>query len=178
MTLPIATIKAALISWLGATTTGFTLTYAHQNTPEPNGPYISINPGVSIGNIGMFDEAVFDTTTALYTVHAHRRLMVSIQALGAGALLALTSARDSLDRPTLYQSWFVDRGLSAIPSEIRNLTGLKGSRYEQRAQMDLTITYLAAASGGGAITDDPGYADTIEYDSPSLNIPTTTITGD
>jgi len=178
MTLPLSTIKAALLDWLGDTVTGFTLVYAHQNAPEPNAPFISINPAVSVSGIGMFDEAVFDDSAGTYTMHIHRRLGVSITALGAGALMALAGARDALDKPTACQEWFTDRDLGAIPGDIRNLTGLKGSRYEQRAQMDLTLTYIGKAANGADITDNPGYADSLTYDSPNLFIPPTTITGD
>ena len=171
MTLPISTIKTALEDWL-SDSTGLPVVWQFQNKPEPDTPFVSVNPVTSTHRQGLFDEAVVDDSTGVSTIVGHRTIMASIQACGSGAYAALTTAQDKLEAPSLYDGWFYNRGLSAQTGDIRNLTGMKGSRYEQRAQMDVTITCLSST-----LTDDSGYFDTVVYDSPDLHIPETTITG-
>ena len=174
MSLPTSIIKAALQDWL-SDTTSLALIWQFQNTPEPNTPFISINPVISVQRIGLFDEAEH-LSTGLVNTHAHRRVMASLNACGVGALDALCQAQDKLDLPSLYDGWFYDRGLSAQTSDIRNLTGMKNGRYEQRAQMDIYLTCVNDAAA--PLSDDVGWFNKIEYSSTDLHIPTTIITGD
>ena len=170
MTLPLTTIKAALQDWL-TDATGLPVIWQFQNVPEPNTPFISVNPVANIKRIGVDDERIPNDTTGLGSMAAHRELMCSVNAMGAGALAALSAALDKLETPTLYDGWFYARGLAARTGELRNLTGMKNSRFEQRAQIDVTITCVNTDQ-----TDDAGYFDHLEYSaSTPIIIPTTTI---
>lgn len=175
MSLPIDAIKAALLAWVQDASTGFKILFADQNRPAPGTPHIVINTALTSRRIGLDDEAIWDADDAVSTLAAHRRVSVSLQAFGAGAVAALTGLQDALEYPTLYAGWFSGDSLAAhTPGEVRNLSGMLGSRYEQRAQMDVVVTCLNT-DDGDPLTDDPGYFDALTYDSPALGILDTTI---
>lgn len=170
MSLPLTTIKSALYAWL-TQATGLPVIWQFQNAPEPSTAFISVNPITNISRIGLDDELIPDDTTGVGHVAAHRTITASITACGDGALAALAAAQDKLEALSLYDPWFYANGLSCRSGDIRNLTGLKNSRYEQRAQMDVKITCVNTDQ-----TADFGYFDHLEYSSDSpITIPTTTI---
>lgn len=176
MSLPLEPIKAALLQWLGESTTGFKLVLDGQNKPAPGVPYIGINTSMSSRRIGLDDEQIPDLDDEVVLIAAHRRSPASIHAYGPGAYQALVHAYDALELPTLYQTWFEDRDLGAYTnSDVRHIPLPAGSRYEQHAQFDLMITCLNTTPDGDPLTDDPGFADAIQFDAPSLGFtdPTT-----
>jgi hypothetical protein len=170
VSLPISTVKAALQDWL-TDATGWTVIWQFQNAPEPGSPFVSINPVLTSRRIGMDDEQIWQAAGTVQIV-PYRRIVASVQACGADALSKLSNAIDQLERPNLYAGWFTARALAAYTGDLRNLTGLKNGRYEQRAQFDVTITGHSDPAG---FTDDLGYFDHLTYDSPALGIPDTTI---
>lgn len=185
MTSALDDIKAGLQEWLKDATgiPGSRVIFAHQNkTPPTGGFFIVINPLISSSKKGLYDEQI-QLSSGATQVRGYRDGQASIQAFGAGAYDALLTAVDKLDIESLYAGWFEARYLTvSLMGQVRNLTGLKGNRYEERAQMDISIQYAALNTDTTSpYEDDPGYFDTLEYSvSPVVNghdIPTSTVTG-
>ncbi|MBT9548603.1 MAG: hypothetical protein IV090_24630 [Candidatus Sericytochromatia bacterium] len=143
MSIPEAEIKAALQDWLSPLATTI---WQFQNAPEPAGPFFSVNPFAGIKRLGAIDETVWNSETEIFALHQHREALCSIQACGPEALALLSSADDKLQIPNIYKTAFSDRNLAAITGPIRDLSGMKGARFEQRAQMDVTIRYISGAA--------------------------------
>lgn len=175
MALPISTIKAALYDWL-TDTTGLPIIWQFQNAPEPTESFISVNPVISSRMIGLFDAQVM-LVNGTTQIAPYREVKASVNAYGPEALEKLSNAQDYLSFDSLYTAWFLDRDMTCQAGLMRNLTGLKGSRYEQRAQLELTLTCYGSGNGGDGtpLIDDVGYADHLEWSSDSLDIPIQTI---
>lgn len=155
MSIPEADIKAALQDWLSPLASTI---WQFQNAPEPAGPFFTVNPFAGITRLGAFDETVWNGQTETLEVHQHREALCSVQACGPGAMALLAEANDKLQLPSIYKAAFSDRNLAAIPGALRDLSGLKGARFEQRAQMDVTIRFVA----GDAETDFDPYSEALK----------------
>lgn len=179
--LPTVNIKSALYDWL-SDSQDLPVIWEYQNAPQPNEPFISVNPLMSVTKLGAYDEFVPDYDAGGGFLAQHWRVMASINAYGPDALKNLSKAIDEFDRPSKYQIWFTDREIQAVMGAMRNLSGLKNSRFEQRGQLDITLTCLGVSVDDGTLpsesplTDDPGYFDHLIYSSESpIHIPDTTI---
>ena len=177
MALPITAIKAALYQWL-TDTASIPVVWQFQNAPEPTETFFSVNPMVASRLIGLYDAQVLlsDGTTQIIP---YREIKASVNACGPNALAKLSQAQDKLSFESLYKAWFLDRGITCESSEIRNISGLKGSRFELRYQIDLTLTCYGSDNGGDGtpLIDDAGYATSLEWsgDIDDLEISTQTI---
>lgn len=173
MTLPLDDIKTAVHGWLVDSTelAGDKVIWAYQNAPEPTGLFIKINPLQSVGKISVFDELVPESDGTQTVLH-YRNITCSVQAFGPGASATLAAALDGLDHPFIYQTNFAENGISARSTTIRDLSQIKGTRYEERAQIDLFL-YSADTTSD----EDSGWFDTVEYssDADQLNLDTHTV---
>jgi len=170
--LPTTLIKAALYDWLGDSQS-LPVIWEFQNAPQPGSAFVSVNPIVSVTKLGAYDEFVPNYDTGGGYMAQHWQVMSSVNAFGVNAIKELSKAIDALGKPSLYKVWFQDREIQANIGTMRNLSGLKNSRFEQRAQLDVTLTCLGVATDDGSlpsvnpITDNPGYFDHLVYSSTS-----------
>lgn len=169
MAIPIKHLRAALAAWLAPL--NVPVVWQFQNTPDPKQAptFITINPAPRYARVGLYDDSVYDPDNETIELIQHRAGFASIQALGPGANELLASAIDRLELPSVYSA-FADLGIAAWTGEVRDITGLKGALYEQRAQFDLDWRLLAGveAEGGefGPITEELLGSNTIRYDAP------------
>lgn len=124
---------------------GVTLIWEDQSAPRPKKPYVSMNflsPSQRIG----FDES--RVSGANFSLVGQRRFVVSINAFGENRM----ENEDALDAADLLEpvvqgmyredtlAALCESGLASVnEGEIRDLTALLESRYESRAQVDLTF---------------------------------------
>lgn len=124
---------------------GVTLIWEDQSAPRPEKPYVSMNflsPSQRIG----FDES--RVSGANFSLVGQRRFVVSINAFGENRM----ENEDALDAADLLEpvvqgmyredtlAALCELGLASVnEGEIRDLTALLESRYESRAQVDLTF---------------------------------------
>ena len=161
MTIPISTIKNALHSFVVAASglSASNVVFAYQNAPEPSGTYISIIPIITATQVQMYDETIYQENGTIDTV-PFRNIVTQLDAYGTDAISVMSSVMDNIDVPSIYDN--IDSvGLSAmLASELRNLTELKGKRYEQRAGLDLRIYARYSLE----VNDDLGWFNIIKYD--------------
>ena len=134
-----------------------TITITFEDQDNPSGGTFTVTGGAT-------QATVTTVTTGKIRVVPRRRILCSVQCCGAGAMQALSQAQDRLEIPSLYETWFVDREMEAHTGQLRNLTGMKNGRYEQRAQIDVIINCINSDDGDGTqFVDDLGWFDTVTY---------------
>lgn len=85
------------------------------------------------------------TTTYTVATEGMRKAIASINIFGENALDTLAKVRDSLDRPDVSEN-FALAGISHLDeTQVNDLTALQETLYEERAQMDLTVTFVAGS---------------------------------
>lgn len=111
-----------------------------ENSPEPRGDHFVINSSLAEVGIGFRDELQY-TSSGEYTVKGHRERSVSLHSYGVDAYALMQKVKMSQSAPSVRRI-FKDAGLELIETRnVRDLSGLKGSRTETRAQMDLRVRY-------------------------------------
>lgn len=176
MAIPLSTIKTQLYNWALASSglAASNVIFAYQNGPEPNGAHVVITPLVAILREGGWDEKVWDGTLATpkYTVYHHRRVQAAINVYGPNAAETLSKIQDGLEVPTRRTA--LDAAHLAVScGQIRDLSGLHGALFEERAQMDVFINCTTTSSSDTSI----GAFDAVQYssDADQLDLPETTI---
>lgn len=175
--IPIIRLKRAIYRWL-TDSTGLPVVWSFQNAPEPTETFFLVDPVYSSVKIGLTEpwEILPSGLTGTYPIHEVRS---TIDACGPNALVALSIAHDRLAVDGYYVRWFGSNDMSARTGEIRNLSGLRETRYSLRYRLDLFITVCGVDTDEeGILTDDPGYAERVVYAGeiePDLVIPETTI---
>lgn len=172
MAIPLSTIKTQIHDWV-TTASGFdgsNVIWAHQNAPEPSGPYIVINPVTQIVRSGMFDEVGEINDDGEVVTYSYRHVHGTINCYGTGAILTMSTIQDELDRPLVYQN-FADNQLAVQVGSIKDLTTMKGRLFEERAFMPFTVF----CHNDQDVSDDLGWFNQIEVGSEDLNIPDTII---
>lgn len=124
---------------------GVTLIWEDQSAPRPAKPYVSLNFLTPSQRLGFDEQRVDGDQISLV---GQRRFVVSVNAFGENRVKnedALDAA-DLLEKIVqgLYKEETIaslkERCLASITeSEIRDLTALQETRYESRAQVDLTF---------------------------------------
>lgn len=137
--------KAALYLWLKTEArriTGnaeFKVIMENQAEQRPKPPYASlrvVNPSIRVGSV---DES--GMSGDLVQMRANRRAVASVHVIGLNACDILSSIRDTLDRPDVNDA-FRAAGMShESESGVRDLTPRLETTYEERAQMDIVLTY-------------------------------------
>lgn len=159
MTIPLSTLKGLLFDWVETATAldNGQILFAYQNRPEPPGPYFLINPVINITRIGMDEETTVASgdDAGKIEVTSRRYVSVSLHCFGATALELMSAVQDASNRPSIYTAWMAE-GMGVQCGAVKDLSGLKGARFEGRAQMDVRV------SCGSTFIDDLGWFDTVE----------------
>lgn len=174
------TTRAALHAWMVAGTglPAGRVIWANQAAPRPQTPFAEINPRMSIRRLGAYDEERPTATPGTIARVTHLRLGVSCHLYGAGAMDLMERAREYLDTHAA-RALFEPAGLSVLDrGEVRDITKLLETQYEERAQLDLVIGLATTA------TEDVGFIQTVDLtttvrspDGSTAAIVTQTITG-
>lgn len=139
-----AAIYQTLYNWLTAES-GLTVIRANQKGPRPARPYASLNflnPSNRLGNSIDQQRA---TDAGLVAAEGMRSAVASINIFGDNALDTMAAVRDSLDRADV-QEVFEDGEIAHLDEgPITDLTELQETIYEERAQMDLTLSFVASS---------------------------------
>lgn len=111
-----------------------------ENSPEPTGSHFVINSSASESGVGFRDEVDYGASGE-YTVRGHRERLVSLHAFGKDAYSLMQQVKMSQSAPSI-RKLFKDARIELVETKtIRDLSKLKGSRYESRAQMDVIVRY-------------------------------------
>jgi len=161
-----ATIENALVSWLSTEMSAVTVILAEQGAPKPGSPFATIKLSGARGQ-GLDDRLdITDPGAPAYATQdllGDRRAPVSVQLFGAGALDYARQAADSLNLQTVRDALWA-AGLAPVlpPGEVRDLTGLVQTDFEERAQFDFdlvwgdsytdTIPLIERVTGSGTVT--------------------------
>lgn len=168
-------IGEALRQWI-ITSTGLKdakVIFADQAATRPQPPYAIIKPFPGIRRIGAYDEERLTDEPGIINRIGQRRLTVSVNIWGPGAIAMMEAAQDGLER------YDVMDGLEAAGlapwnrGESKDLTGLMETNYEERAQIDVVFGYTSESE------EDVSYIATVEYEGqynaggdPPINIET------
>lgn len=131
-----------------------------QNTPQPVGLCVVINPVISVAALGILDETSYVGTgvRGSYSTKGHRESIASIHAYGEGALNALTLLQMSRYSQA-NRMLFRDEKITLVEcTQVRNLTGMKGDRFEERGQMDVRLRFAQR------FTENVDYVRQIKYE--------------
>lgn len=126
-----------------------------ESSPEPVGPHFVINSTAAENGVGFRDEKLYKAS-GVYTIRGHRERIVSLHCYGSNAHDLMQQVKLSQTAPSVRRL-FRTANIELIETKnIRDLSGLKSSRYETRAQMDVRIRYAQK------ITDSIDTIQTIE----------------
>lgn len=115
------------------------------NAPEPTGQMFVINPELSISPIGLMDEVAYPDTGE-YTATSHDHQLASLHCYGLGAMDQMKAVRACQDLPAIRALFRAEKLVLVECGVIRNLTGLKGPRTEERAQMDVRLRHATTVT--------------------------------
>lgn len=135
--------------------TAITCIWDYQNAPKPSIPYISLrlSPERDIG----FETRRRNDGTGILDVISQKETTLSVNVFGTGALEICNMLWQKLQRPTIVDRCFTAKIAFIRSEQPQDLTALlDGRSWEQRANVDLIVTY------GRAIIDEPGYITTVE----------------
>ncbi len=154
----IPAIMGAVRGWV-ALTTGLAdgkIINAYQDAPRPSPPYAVVYRPLAIMRRGVYDEERIDSDAdGVITRFALRHLTIRVDVFGSDAVSLAHDACAGLDRYDV-RDILAAQCLSVVSQgEVRNLTGLLQSRYEERAQFD-PVFALADTS-----TETVGYIETV-----------------
>jgi hypothetical protein len=158
--------RAALRAWF-LPATGLAdakVIWANQNGPRPLPPFATINPRVAIRRLGVYDEERLDPDAPGQIDRVgQRKLTISCNAYGPGAIDLLERAQEALDT-NAARAAFASAGLAVSDrGEVRDLTKLLETQYEERAQLDVVFALATASS------EDAGYIESAEITATLLN---------
>lgn len=137
-----APIKDALYTWFKKTSGLDSVIWADQDGPRPARPYATLRLITGAVKLGGQDNLRVNESGVFY-LNGPREITVSINVMGVSALDILTTARDSLDDPSVIDDLEAD-GIAIIEDgSPQNITELLETGFEERAQMDLKIGFQA-----------------------------------
>lgn len=141
-----AQIYQSLFDWLKRES-GVTVIKANQKGPRPARPYASLNFQVAstrLGNsIDQQSSVQNDADDWVVQTSGMRKAVASINIFGENAIATLAAVRDSLDRPDVIEEFQIAEIGHLDEGSIQDLTALQETAYEERGQLDLTISYVA-----------------------------------
>lgn len=128
------------------------IVHANQNAPQPREPFAVINCWVASGRRGRDEERLDDDAPGIIQHAGNRRLTVSLNIYGPGALELADRIAERLMTQAIAEGNLDPAGLAILrTSDPRNLTALLETRYQERAQLDLTVGCVSNW------TEDVGY---------------------
>lgn len=107
-----------------------------QNAPEPTGQMAVINPAVSSVAVSIKDDVVY-TAPGTYTIRSPREVLCSVNAYGRGAVALLSAVQNTAEAPSVQALLRAEKIALVEVRQVRDLTGLKNARTEERAQVDI-----------------------------------------
>lgn len=162
-----AQLRANLVSWVSdQVSSGVKVIQSDPNAPGPNETYLVVRVD-SLGRVGRgWIGDVGEAGTA--SLHGTREAVVSIMAIGVGAMEELERVSGSLEIPTVLES-LQENNLAFVrtESELINLTGVIGSRREERASLDLRFR-LPSPYAVAQAEDDVGAIEHVEITDSNL----------
>ena len=139
-------IGQALRQWLMATTglADNKVVFDYQPGPQPEWPYVTINPTLATAGQGLYDEQQHDSGTL---THVERRMLtVSVNVYGAqGQALAIAeAAQDGLELLSVT-AILGAAGLSmSDKGQLKNLSALEETQFVERFEFDAQFSAVAA----------------------------------
>jgi|SRR3989344_3793931 len=115
---------------------------SHQDCPDPQGVYITLELMQTGDTLGMFPEQFINPDTGVAYESGHWRFEGTIDAYRAGAYGLLTSTRSKLLLPSFYKT-LNNAGLSAHLGEAESTPNLLNRQWEQHASMLIIMHYVA-----------------------------------
>lgn len=160
-----ADLYKVLHDWVVAATglAGNKVVKYNPNAPEPTGQMFVINPHISITPIGLMDEVQYPES-GVYSATGHNHQLASFNCYGLGALDQMTAVRACQDAPSIRALFKAEKLALVECGAIRNLTGLKGPRMEERAQMDVRLRHATT------ITDTVETTKAVELEIEAVDI--------
>lgn len=107
-------------------------------------------------SLGDFEQ--WDEENELIYIACLREATLNIQAFGEGSIELLAGLWGELERPQTVDDFNKANIAVNYPGEVQDLTDLLDGRgYQERASLDLTVSYDRTA------VDDPAWFDTVEF---------------
>lgn len=163
-----------LIFNLVKTETGVATIKANQKSPRPARPYASVlfvDPSSRFGS--SMDQQSMTPVTHTVSTEGMRKAVASINVFGENAIDILAKVRDALDRPDVIET-FIEAAVAHVDeSEIRDLTSLLETEYEERGQMDITVSYVASSEVYVGTIDEVKIGGTVNgHTVPTIDVKT------
>lgn len=158
-----AEVYKFLFDWLVAET-GLKVIMANEKGPRPNRPYVSLNFLNASAELGGSTQTIRETVNedgdpiTLVNTAAMRKAVASINVFGDNAIDTLSKVRDSLDRPDVTQKFEAAEIAHLDNGPVNDLTALQETIYEERGQMDLTVSFAVESEV------DVGTIESVELD--------------
>jgi hypothetical protein len=108
-----------------------------ESGPRPSLPYVSIK--IISGPVKEGFDDIRQDADRNFTVEGHRLFTLSINIWGRDAHEKMSILRDGFERPSACDFFNARRIALVTYSNIINLTGLRETSFEERAQMDVRI---------------------------------------
>lgn len=134
---------------------------ARQDVAVPFESYVVVD---LLGERSLGDFEQWDTETETINIACLRQAILNIQGFGYGSVELLSTIWGNLERPTIVDK-FQDANIAVnIAGEVQDLTNLLDGRgYQERASLDLTISYDRNA------VDDPGWFELVHISGKFTN---------
>lgn len=155
-------IKSSIYDWFSSAT-GITVIFDDQaEGKRPAKPYGTIR---IISQVNVGDQQRQIDADGIATIAGWRRMLISLNVIGPGAIDYMNDALMSLSKQTVLDDFFWSDGIAIVDKgPVQNLTTLLETVFEPRAQMDLTISYAQED------TDDVGYIESVEVNDDIIQI--------
>ena len=140
----LSSIKTTLYTWASGAADPVKVIWADQGEHRPPKPYASIDLGPP-SKIGGADEIRPQNDGTLRVVGI-RQATVSVNTFGPNAFEIMTAFQSSLETPAVQETMRIGGVTFVDSSVIRDLSVPLESRFEQRAQMDITVRVVAIVS--------------------------------
>lgn len=147
----ITAIEAALLAWLAGASglDSENVIMSHDNGPNvESGPYITLEMFTEADTESVDDEDGIDDDGELYST-TDWVIGCSVDAYRSGGVAALTTLK-SRSKLTAYYRPLQLADIAADCGAIRNLPEQKNGRWEEHAQMDLTVRVYGVITTEGA----------------------------
>jgi hypothetical protein len=136
-------LMTSLFQWVRRTFSDVKVIWDNQGEARPPKPYVLLSLTSGPTKRGYDDQSVLNDNKTEYS--GAREIMMSVNYLGSGALIELSRLQTEIEFDSGID-FLLDRGLSVVrDGGIRDLTKALENSFESRAQMDVTLTYVAAA---------------------------------
>lgn len=163
-------VYLALFAWLQSES-GLTVIKANQKGPRPARPYVSLNFINPSSEMGGDDQYTTDPSTGVVTTAGPRSAQASVNIFGPDSVDMLAKVRDSLQRPDVIDA-FDASGITILDtSNINDLTEQQETIYEERGQVDITLSFTVSSDVDMKTIDIASLTGTIETHTVVIDAP-------